>query len=208
MIANSGGVPLSAGEDAISHLLSRGTHREFGYKPLLLMLVFYFCGAAVIAGSALSTGLFVPMLVIGCLIGMCNQHCGSCRCSGVLLLSPISGHPPMKGLYLQPWCRAYHGSYHPGYCGRQSEVSYPPHTPYWLVVPAAYTTYVPPPTHLDTLQSFRFATDNGGTTSAARQACSCRPARGRGLTRGCLRCLVRVPLWAAPHGSPSPSPSS
>jgi H+/Cl- antiporter ClcA len=49
--------------------LSRGTHREFGYKPLLLMLVFYFCGAAVIAGSALSTGLFVPMLVIGCLIG-------------------------------------------------------------------------------------------------------------------------------------------
>lgn len=37
------------------------------------MLAFYFCGAAVIAGSALSTGLFVPMLVIGCLIGA--LHC-------------------------------------------------------------------------------------------------------------------------------------
>jgi chloride channel 7 len=69
---------MSAGEDAISHLLSRGTHREFGYKPLLLMLVFYFCGAAVIAGSALSTGLFVPMLVIGCLIGVCGWLRGRC----------------------------------------------------------------------------------------------------------------------------------
>lgn len=76
--ADWGGVLPSAGEDAISHLLSRGTHREFGYKPLLLMLVFYFCGAAVIAGSALSTGLFVPMLVIGCLIGVCTHHCGPC----------------------------------------------------------------------------------------------------------------------------------
>lgn len=68
------GVAL-AGEDAIRHLLSRGTHREFGYTPLLLMLVFYFCGAAVIAGSALSTGLFVPMLLIGCLVG--EVHCTS-----------------------------------------------------------------------------------------------------------------------------------
>ncbi len=68
------GVAL-AGEDAIRHLLSRGTHREFGYTPLLLMLVFYFCGAAVIAGSALSTGLFVPMLLIGCLVG--ELHCTS-----------------------------------------------------------------------------------------------------------------------------------
>ena len=33
------------------------------------MLVMYFVGAAWIAGSAISSGVFVPMLVIGSLIG-------------------------------------------------------------------------------------------------------------------------------------------
>lgn len=57
------------GEDAIRHLLSRGTHREFGYAALLCMLVFYFLGAAVTAGSAISSGVFVPMLLIGACLG-------------------------------------------------------------------------------------------------------------------------------------------
>ncbi|KAK9853352.1 hypothetical protein WJX84_009701 [Apatococcus fuscideae] len=57
------------GEDAIRHLLSRGTHREFGYAALLVMLVFYFGGAAWAAGSAVASGLFVPMLLIGACIG-------------------------------------------------------------------------------------------------------------------------------------------
>ena len=33
------------------------------------MLVHYFLGAAWVAGSAISSGLFVPMLVMGCLVG-------------------------------------------------------------------------------------------------------------------------------------------
>lgn len=33
------------------------------------MLVHYFVGAAWVAGSAISSGLFVPMLVMGCLVG-------------------------------------------------------------------------------------------------------------------------------------------
>ena len=37
---------LLAGEDAIRHLFSRGTHREFGYAAIIVMLIFYFLGAA------------------------------------------------------------------------------------------------------------------------------------------------------------------
>ncbi len=58
-----------AGEDAIKHLLSRGTHREFGYAALVTMLVVYFLGAVWAAGSAIASGLFVPMLLIGSCIG-------------------------------------------------------------------------------------------------------------------------------------------
>ena len=54
-----------SGEDAIRHLLTRGTHREFGYGPLTAFLVVYLLGAVTIAGSSLASGLFVPMLVIG-----------------------------------------------------------------------------------------------------------------------------------------------
>ncbi|KAK2076390.1 hypothetical protein QBZ16_000915 [Prototheca wickerhamii] len=57
------------GEDAIRHLFSRGTHREFGYAALLVMLVYYFLGAAWTAGSAISSGVFVPMLMIGACVG-------------------------------------------------------------------------------------------------------------------------------------------
>lgn len=58
-----------AGEDAIRHLLSRGTHREFGYGALVVMLIYYFGGAVWAAGSAIASGLFVPMLLIGSCIG-------------------------------------------------------------------------------------------------------------------------------------------
>ena len=61
--------PAHAGEDAIKHLLSRGTHREFGYAALVTMLVVYFLGAVWAAGSAIASGLFVPMLLIGSCIG-------------------------------------------------------------------------------------------------------------------------------------------
>ena len=68
VVSNAACCPL-AGEDAIRHLLSRGTHREFGYGALLVMLVYYFGGAVWAAGSAIASGLFVPMLLIGSCIG-------------------------------------------------------------------------------------------------------------------------------------------
>ena len=60
---------LTSGDDAIKHLLSRGAHRRFSYKTLLALLGWYFLGAALAAGSAISSGLFVPMLMIGAVIG-------------------------------------------------------------------------------------------------------------------------------------------
>ena len=63
------GCCIVTGEDAIKHLLSRGTHREFGYKALVTMLVVYFLGAVWAAGSAVASGLFVPMLLIGSCVG-------------------------------------------------------------------------------------------------------------------------------------------
>lgn len=44
----------AAGEDAIRHLFSRGTHREFGYAAIIVMLCFYFLGAAWTGGCGLS----------------------------------------------------------------------------------------------------------------------------------------------------------
>lgn len=61
--------PCCTGDDAIKHLLSRGTHQRFNYGVLLTMLGWYFIGAALAAGSAISSGLFVPMLMMGALLG-------------------------------------------------------------------------------------------------------------------------------------------
>lgn len=54
-----------AGEEGIKLLLARGTHRRFGYKPLMVMGSYYFVFAVLVSGSAVSSGLFVPMLMIG-----------------------------------------------------------------------------------------------------------------------------------------------
>jgi H+/Cl- antiporter ClcA len=65
------------------------------------MLVFYFCGAAVIAGSALSTGLFVPMLVIGCLIGVCNCFLSRCGTLAVLVMPSVMPSMPQLMILVQ-----------------------------------------------------------------------------------------------------------
>ena len=69
-------------EDAIRHLLSRGTHREFGYGPLFTFLLVYMVGAVAVAGSSISSGLFVPMLVVGAAVG---------RLVGLVLVD-VAGH--------------------------------------------------------------------------------------------------------------------
>ncbi|EFJ51659.1 hypothetical protein VOLCADRAFT_56749, partial [Volvox carteri f. nagariensis] len=60
---------FSTGEEGIKHLLARGTHRRFGYRALIVMGAYYFVFAVLVAGSAVSSGLFVPMLMIGAVLG-------------------------------------------------------------------------------------------------------------------------------------------
>ncbi|KAL3159050.1 hypothetical protein ABBQ32_011048 [Trebouxia sp. C0010 RCD-2024] len=89
------------GEDAIKHLLSRGTHREFGYAALVTMLVVYFLGAVWAAGSAIASGLFVPMLLIGSCIGrIVGLICVDMAASGG---HGSPGAPPGVFLPPSPW---------------------------------------------------------------------------------------------------------
>ena len=53
------------GEEAIHHLFSRGTQHEIGYGACVIMLIIYFTGACAVAGAVQSSGLVVPMLLIG-----------------------------------------------------------------------------------------------------------------------------------------------
>lgn len=57
------------GEEGIKHLFARGTHRRFGYRSLLVYGTYYFVFAVLLAGSAVASGLFVPMLMIGAVLG-------------------------------------------------------------------------------------------------------------------------------------------
>lgn len=89
------------GEDAIKHLLSRGTHREFGYAALVTMLLVYFLGAVWAAGSAIASGLFVPMLLIGSCIGrIVGLICVDIAASGG---HGSPGAPPGVFLPPSPW---------------------------------------------------------------------------------------------------------
>ena len=57
------------GEDAIRHLMSRGTHLEFGFGSIVAFLLIYGAFAALSAGSCIASGLLVPMLIMGACIG-------------------------------------------------------------------------------------------------------------------------------------------
>ena len=98
----------TTGEDAIKHLLSRGTHREFGYAALLCMLGVYFAGAVWAAGSAIASGLFVPMLLIGSCVG---------RIVGLIAvdIAAVGGHGSLGcAPRAPPPCVASSGIFHGG----------------------------------------------------------------------------------------------
>jgi len=58
-----------SGSQAITHLMSRNTHYEFGFASICVFFIIYYLGSAVVAGSCISSGLFVPMLLMGACIG-------------------------------------------------------------------------------------------------------------------------------------------
>ena len=57
------------GESAVEHLFSRKTHYEFDYSALFSLFLCYFPLAVWCAGSAVSSGLVVPILIIGACLG-------------------------------------------------------------------------------------------------------------------------------------------
>lgn len=59
----------NGGESIVKLLMSRGTHRAFGAPALIILILTYAPFACWIAGSAVSSGLVVPMLLIGGAIG-------------------------------------------------------------------------------------------------------------------------------------------
>ncbi|XP_063155341.1 chloride channel protein C-like [Candoia aspera] len=57
------------GMKGIMYLFRRGTHEEFGYSSLFMALLLYFLLSCLTAGSAVASGLVLPMLYIGALYG-------------------------------------------------------------------------------------------------------------------------------------------
>ncbi|XP_013787955.2 chloride channel protein D-like, partial [Limulus polyphemus] len=57
------------GEKAVKHLFSRQTHLEFDFIPLIMVLPCYFLLACWASGTAISSGVVVPKLFIGGMIG-------------------------------------------------------------------------------------------------------------------------------------------
>ena len=60
---------FGTGEQAVYHLFSKHTHKQFSYASMATMLVVYFFMACWSAGTYISSGLVVPMLLIGGLYG-------------------------------------------------------------------------------------------------------------------------------------------
>ncbi|KAL7984324.1 hypothetical protein Chor_002894 [Crotalus horridus] len=57
------------GMKGIMYLFRRGTHEEFGYPSLFMALLLYFLLSCLTSGSAVASGLVIPMLYIGALYG-------------------------------------------------------------------------------------------------------------------------------------------
>ena len=57
------------GEQAVYHLYSKNTHKQFSYTAMVIMLIINFLLSCYTAGTFLSCGIVVPMLLIGGLYG-------------------------------------------------------------------------------------------------------------------------------------------
>lgn len=73
---------FGTGEDTVRQLFNRNANQAFGYFSMFTFLLVYFVGAACANGMAISSGLFVPMLMIGSLIG---------RITGLIILDLFIG---------------------------------------------------------------------------------------------------------------------
>ncbi|OXB55684.1 hypothetical protein ASZ78_003816, partial [Callipepla squamata] len=81
------------GKQGIAYLFKRGTHEEFGYTSLCTALAFYFVLSCWTAGSAVASGLVIPMLYTGALYG---------RIIGLILVSIFGVQTNEYGAWIDP----------------------------------------------------------------------------------------------------------
>ncbi|XP_074879367.1 chloride channel protein C-like [Buteo buteo] len=81
------------GKQGITYLFKRGTHEEFGYTSLCTALAFYFILSCWTAGSAVASGLVIPMLYTGALYG---------RIIGLILVSIFGVQTNEYGAWMDP----------------------------------------------------------------------------------------------------------
>ncbi|KAM4684536.1 chloride channel protein C-like [Amazona ochrocephala] len=81
------------GKQGITYLLKRGTHEEFGYSSLCTALAFYFILSCWTAGSAVASGVVIPMLYTGALYG---------RIIGLILVSIFGVQTNEYGAWIDP----------------------------------------------------------------------------------------------------------
>ncbi|NXI91325.1 CLCB protein, partial [Psophia crepitans] len=81
------------GKQGITYLFKRGTHEEFGYTSLCTALAFYFILSCWTAGSAVASGLVIPMLYTGALYG---------RIIGLILVSIFGVQTNEYGAWIDP----------------------------------------------------------------------------------------------------------
>lgn len=60
---------MSGGEDIVHKLLNRGVAREFEASAIAIFLVVYFIFACYTGGTAISSGMVIPTLVVGSAYG-------------------------------------------------------------------------------------------------------------------------------------------
>ncbi|NXS74565.1 CLCB protein, partial [Pandion haliaetus] len=81
------------GKQGITYLFKRGTHEEFGFTSLCTALAFYFILSCWTAGSAVASGLVIPMLYTGALYG---------RIIGLILVSIFGVQTNEYGAWIDP----------------------------------------------------------------------------------------------------------
>ncbi|NXG89571.1 CLCB protein, partial [Stercorarius parasiticus] len=84
---------IENGKQGIAYLFKRGTHEEFGYASLCTALAFYFILSCWTAGSAVASGLVIPMLYTGALYG---------RIIGLILVSIFGVQTNEYGAWIDP----------------------------------------------------------------------------------------------------------
>eukprot|EP01060_Flectonema_neradi_P000184 TRINITY_DN1012_c0_g4_i1.p1 TRINITY_DN1012_c0_g4~~TRINITY_DN1012_c0_g4_i1.p1 ORF type:complete len:857 (+),score=87.79 TRINITY_DN1012_c0_g4_i1:57-2573(+) len=78
----------------IRRLFSRGTYPEFGSSTLVAYFLMYFCFAIYSAGMSISSGLLVPMILMGATMG---------RIVGNVLVASTIDNPDLTYLSKQEW---------------------------------------------------------------------------------------------------------